>query len=82
MKALVIYTVFVAIGAAVSSFIGLFVEREVSSGASLIVFLVLLFSNFVVSWILVILIMDGSLKNADGRKEQLEIERQARLVEG
>ncbi len=81
MKALVIYTVFVAIGAAVSAFIGLFVEREISSGVSLIVFLVLLFSNFVVSWILVILIMDGSLKNAQGREEQLEIERRARMVD-
>ena len=81
MKALVIYTVFVIIGAVVSAFVGLFVEHEVSSGVSLIVFLALLFSNFVVSWILVILIMDGSLKNAQGREEQLEIERRARMVD-
>ena len=78
MKALV---VFVAIGAVAPSFVGLFAEREVSSGVGVLVFLVLLFADLVVSWIAVILVMDGSLKNAQGREEQLEIERRTRLVD-
>lgn len=45
MKALVVYVVFVAIGAVASSFVGLFAEREVSSGVGLLVFLVLLFAD-------------------------------------
>jgi VIT1/CCC1 family predicted Fe2+/Mn2+ transporter len=45
-----------------------FVETEASSAASLIVFLALFFVNFVVSWIGVILVMDRSLKDAQGRQ--------------
>lgn len=55
-----------------------FVEKEFSSTASLIVFLALFFSNFAVSWIAVILAMDGSLKNAQGAQEQLDIEKAER----
>jgi hypothetical protein len=54
--------------------IGYFVEIKVSSNASLIVFLALFFANFVASWIAVILLMDGSLKDAQGRQAQLDIE--------
>jgi hypothetical protein len=75
MKALVLYILFVAIGGLISVGIGYFVEIEVSSTASLIVFLALFFSNFVVSWLAVIFAMDGSFKNAQGAQEQLEIER-------
>jgi hypothetical protein len=50
MKALFLYVLFVMIGASISVGIGYYVEREVSSTASLIVFLLLFFSNFVVSW--------------------------------
>jgi hypothetical protein len=78
MKALVLYVIFVTIGALVAAVIGRFTEIEVSATASLIVFLALFFANFVVSWIAVILVMDGSLKDADGQKAQLEIERAAR----
>jgi hypothetical protein len=77
MKALILYVIFVTIGALVAAAIGYYTEIEVSATASLIVFLALFFANFVVSWIAVILIMDGSLKDADGRKAQLEIERTA-----
>ena len=79
MKALILYVVFVVIGAVVSAGIGLFVERQVSSAMSLIVFLALFFANFAVSWIAVIFIMDGSLKDAQGRKAQIEIERAGRV---
>jgi hypothetical protein len=78
MKALILYVVFVIIGGLISVGIGYSVEKEVSSAASLIVFLALFFSNFVVSWLAVILIMDGSLKNAQGAQEQLDIEKSGR----
>jgi len=78
MKALILYVVFVVTGGALSVAIGYFVEIEVSSAASLIVFLALFFTNFVVSWIAVILVMDGSLKDAQGRQAQLDIERAGR----
>jgi hypothetical protein len=80
MKALVLYILFVVIGAAVSIGIGYFVEREVSSTASLIVFLALFFLNFVGSWLAVILAMDGSFKNARGAQEQLDIEKSGRAA--
>ena len=78
MKALILYVVFVVIGAVIAAGIGLFVERQVSSAMSLIVFLALFFANFAVSWIAVIFVMDGSLKNAQGRQDQLDTERSGR----
>jgi hypothetical protein len=36
--------------------------------------------DFVVSWIAVILVMDGNLKNIHGEQEQLEIERAGRAA--
>jgi hypothetical protein len=80
MKALILYVVFVIIGAAISVGVGLFVEREVSSAASLIVFLAMFFANFAASWVAVIFTMDGSLRNAQGRQEQRDVERDARAV--
>jgi uncharacterized membrane protein YcfT len=74
MKALILYVVFVIVGGLLSVAIGYFVEIKVSSNASLIVFLALFFANFVASWIAVILLMDGSLKDAQGRQAQLDIE--------
>jgi hypothetical protein len=79
MKALILYVLFVAIGAVVAGLIGYYVEINASPAASLIVFLSLFFANFVVSWIAVILIMDGSLKDAQGRQAQIEIERARRV---
>jgi hypothetical protein len=78
MKALILYVVFVIIGALISVGIGYYVEIEVSSAASLIVFLALFFANFAVSWIAVILVMDGTLKDAQGRQAQLDIEKSGR----
>jgi hypothetical protein len=80
MKALVLYVLFVLIGGVVSVGIGYYVEKELSSAASLVVFLALFFSNFAVSWIAVILVMDGNLKNAQGAQEQREIERTGRAA--
>jgi hypothetical protein len=78
MKALILYVIFVTVGALVAGVIGYYVEIEVSAAASLIVFLALFFANFVVSWIAVIYIMDGSLKDAQGRQAQLDIEQAGR----
>jgi hypothetical protein len=78
MKALILYVVFVIIGALISTGIGYYVEIEVSSAASLIVFLALFFANFAVSWIAVILVMDGTLKDAQGRQAQIDIEKSGR----
>jgi hypothetical protein len=80
MKALVLYVLFVVIGAAIAVGIGYTVEKEVSSTASLIVFLALFFANFAVSWIAVIFVMDGSLANAQGRQDQLDIEKSGRAM--
>jgi hypothetical protein len=78
MKALILYVVFVIIGGVVAGTIGYYVEMQVSATASLIVFLALFFANFAVSWIAVIFIMDGSLKDAQGRQSQLDIEKSGR----
>jgi hypothetical protein len=78
MKALILYVVFVTIGAIVAGVIGYYVEIQVSAAASLIVFLALFFANFAVSWIAVIYIMDGSFKDAQGQQAQLDIERAGR----
>jgi hypothetical protein len=68
MKALILYVLFVTIGALISIGIGYYVEIEFSSTASLIVFLALFFANFAVSWLAVILVMDGTFKDAQGRQ--------------
>ncbi len=78
MKALILYVILVTIGALIAGAIGYYVEIEVSAGASLIVFLALFFANFAVSWIAVIYLMDGSLRDAHGEQAQLEIERARR----
>jgi hypothetical protein len=80
MKALIMYVVFVIIGALVATGIGYWVEKEFSSALSLVVFLALFFANFAVSWLAVILVMDGSLKDAQGRQSQLDIERSGRAA--
>jgi hypothetical protein len=80
MKALILYVLFVLIGGLISVGVGYYVEKEISSAASLVVFLAMFFSNFAVSWIAVILVMDGNLKNAHGELEQREIERAGRAA--
>jgi hypothetical protein len=78
MKALILYVVFVIIGALIATGIGYWVEKEFSSTLSLVVFLALFFANFGISWIALIFVMDGSLKDAQGRQAQLDIERSGR----
>jgi fluoride ion exporter CrcB/FEX len=78
MKALILYVLFVCIGAVIAATIGYYVERQFSSAMSLVVFLAMFFANFAVSWLAVILVMDGSLKDAQGRQAQMDIERSGR----
>jgi hypothetical protein len=80
MKALVLYVVFVLIGGLIATGIGYYVEVEISSTASLVVFLSLFFANFAFSWIAVILVMDGTLKDAQGRQSQLDIEKSGQMA--
>jgi hypothetical protein len=80
MKALILYVVFVLIGALISVGVGYYVEKEFSSAASLVVFLAMFFANFAVSWIAVIYAMDGNLKNMQGEAEQREIEKAGRAA--
>jgi len=65
MKALILYVGLVVVGAILSALLGIYLERAISSTVSLIVFLSCFFANFAVSWIVVIYIMDGTLKKAD-----------------
>ena len=62
MRAL-LCALFVTFGGLLSVLIAYLFEPRVSMTTSLIVFLVLFFSNFIVSWFVVVLVMDGSLKN-------------------
>jgi len=63
MKALLIYVGLVILGAVIATGIGLYLEQAINSTVSLIVFLALFFGNFIVSWIIVIYIMDGTLRS-------------------
>jgi hypothetical protein len=64
MKALILYVGFVIAGAVISALLGIYLEQAISSTVSLIVFLACFFANFAVSWVIVIYIMDGTLKKA------------------
>ena len=75
MWGLIIYVTFVVIGAVVSAVIGYYVEKQTSPAISLLVFLCLFFSNFVIAWLATVMVIDGSLGNLLGRKEQAEAER-------
>ena len=82
MKALILYVLFVVAGVVISALVSIYVERVLSSAAGLLVFLPLFFVNFAISWIAVILVMDGSLRNAQAKEEQREIEAMARGTVG
>jgi hypothetical protein len=78
MKGLMLYVVLLVAGAALAAAISFYVQSLTSAGTSLIVFLSLFFSNFAVSWIATIFLIDGSLDNAWGEQEQLEAERRGK----
>jgi hypothetical protein len=62
VKALILYVGLVVLGALLSSLLGIYLEHAFNSTVSLVAFLACFFANFAVSWIIVIYIMDGTLK--------------------
>ncbi len=62
MKALILYVGLVAVGAALAALLGVWLEREFNPTVSLVAFLACFFANFVVSWVIVVYIMDGTLR--------------------
>jgi hypothetical protein len=62
VKALVLYVGLVVVGAILAALLGVYLEHAFNSTVSLIVFLALFFANFAISWIIVIYIMDGTLR--------------------
>lgn len=78
MKALILYVLFVLIGASIAAGISYYIEMYVSVAAGLITFLALFFTNFATAWLAVILVIDGSLRNPIGRAEQIAIEAASR----
>jgi hypothetical protein len=64
MKALILYVGLVIVGAVLSALLGIHLEKVISSTVSLVVFLSLFFANFAIPWIIVIYIMDGTLRKS------------------
>ena len=62
MKALILYVGLVVVGAVLAALLGVYLEYAFNSAVSLIVFLGCFFANFVLSWIIVIYVMDGTLR--------------------
>jgi len=62
MKALILYVGLVIVGAVLAALLGIWLEQTFNSTVSLIVFLACFFANFAVSWVIVIYIMDGTLR--------------------
>jgi multisubunit Na+/H+ antiporter MnhG subunit len=62
MRALILYTVLVVIGTVIAACIGLFAEREITGTGSVVVFLVLFFANFYVSWMITKAVVERTLK--------------------
>src|SRR5215813_5710818 len=77
-----LYVVFVTIGGLLAVVIGYLVEPVVSMTASLSVFLALFFANFVVSWMAVVLVMNGPLKDVRGERRSRISRRRDRGDEG
>jgi len=80
MKALVLYVIFVVIGAAISIFVGYEVEKHASTNLSLVIFLAMFFANFAIAWFATVLAIDGSFRDIHGRAGQLAAEAEGRAM--
>jgi hypothetical protein len=69
----ILYFAFVTIGGFLAVGVGYVVEPMMSMTASLTAFLALFFGNFVVSWIAVVLVMNGPLKDLNGGATKSDI---------
>jgi CDP-diglyceride synthetase len=78
MKALILYVGFVIASTAGAILVGAFVERQISPQISTILTLTIFFGGLIVSWIITVFVMDGSLKNLHAEKEQIEAEAKGR----
>jgi peptidoglycan/LPS O-acetylase OafA/YrhL len=68
MKAIILYPIFLVSGVLLAVFTGLLVERQVSAGASILVFIAMFFLSFYVAWLLTKFIVDRSItKTASDR---------------
>ena len=68
MKAVILYPIFLVAGIFVAVSAGLFVERQFSAAASVMVFIGMFFLSFYVAWLLTKFIVERSLKkSASGR---------------
>jgi hypothetical protein len=68
-----LYFAFVTIGGLLAVAVGYVVEPMMSMTASLTVFLALFFANFVVSWVAVVVVMNGPHKDMNGRETKADI---------
>ncbi len=68
MKAIILYPVFVVGGLFVAVSVGLFVERQWSAGASVMVFIALFFASFYVAWLLTKFIVERTLAKTGGQR--------------
>ena len=78
MKGLALYAAFVILCTIGAVLIGRSVGTYTSADISSIVMLVLFFAGLIVSWIATVFVMDGSLKNFQAEKEQVEAEKKGR----
>jgi uncharacterized membrane protein YciS (DUF1049 family) len=77
MKGLALYVFVISctLGAVLIAFS---IEHYTSSDIGSLVLLGLFFAGLVVSWIATVFVMDGSLKNFQAEKEQVEAEKKGR----
>jgi multisubunit Na+/H+ antiporter MnhB subunit len=78
MKGLALYAVFVISCTLGAVLIAFSIEHYTSSDIGSLVLLGLFFAGLVVSWIATVFVMDGSLKNFQAEKEQVEAEKKGR----
>jgi hypothetical protein len=78
MKGLALYAAFAIFCTVGAVLIGFSVEHYTSADIGSLVMLGLFFVGLVVSWIATVFVMDGSLKNFQAEKEQVEAEKKGR----
>jgi hypothetical protein len=78
MKGLALYAAFAIFCTVGAVLIGFSVEHYTSADIGSLLLLGLFFVGLVVSWIATVLVMDGSLKNFQAAKEQIEAEKKGR----
>jgi uncharacterized membrane protein len=78
MKGLALYAGFVIFSTVGAVVIGSAIESHSSPEVGTIVMLGLFFAGLIVSWVATVFVMDGSLKNFNAEKEQIEAEKKGK----